>query len=389
MFHVSLEMPRILEGFSDRKSSQCSRIAGEFWVNTRCHRAMAISRCSERWPSSASRPNWNVKRYRSLKFSSPLASSSMTGKLEQMPSRLSAFMALQPSINSFLNEHSELRRVHTQVDTKHLHAFLQDGVFMFILVAVEQLLNAQHRQPIPIQTHVPVWLPHHCRDDGGLHCDLQGLGAIRQLADGFATRGILLLFVTTASFLVVGLGSPLLVSTLTAERGRGVLTLGDTLTHVFLPGLSFLLTFSPRLNHLDASSLALRDFGEYVITGDKSSTRRTVLSLYMRVFRIARSWQAQIGVEGDTETEKKYILHEASTLFRQNQQLTDPETIKRCVEECEARIEMGKSEEMPHIPLQMHLPPLGLATQKGRKLRAQQRLRKQAKPVYLQSHDDS
>ncbi len=38
---------------------------------------------------------------------------------------------------------------------------------------------------------------------------------------------------------------------------------------------------------------------------------------------------------------------------------------------------------------QTYLPPMGLATQKGRKLRAQQRLRKQAKPVYLQSHDET
>lgn len=52
-----------------------------------------------------------------------------------------------------------------------------------------------------------------------------------------------------------------------------------------------------------------------------ASTRRTVLSLYMRVFRIARTWQTQSGVTGDTETEKKYILQEARTLFRQNQQV--------------------------------------------------------------------
>ena len=32
---------------------------------------------------------------------------------------------------------------------------------------------------------------------------------------------------------------------------------------------------------------------------------------------------------------------------------------------------------------------MGLATQKGRKLRTQQKLRKQAKPVYLQSQDET
>nr|XP_020461911.1 LYR motif-containing protein 1 isoform X2 [Monopterus albus] len=79
-----------------------------------------------------------------------------------------------------------------------------------------------------------------------------------------------------------------------------------------------------------------------------TSTRRTVLSLYMRVFRIVRTWQAQSGVTSDTETERKYILQEARTLFRQNQQLTDQESIKRCIEECEARIEIGLHYRNPY-----------------------------------------
>ncbi|XP_070783556.1 LYR motif containing protein 1 [Enoplosus armatus] len=119
-----------------------------------------------------------------------------------------------------------------------------------------------------------------------------------------------------------------------------------------------------------------------------ASTRRAVLSLYMRVFRIARTWQTQSGVASDTDTERKYILQEARTLFRQNQQLTDKESIKRCIEECEARIEIGLHYRNPY-PRATYLPPLGLATQKGRKLRTQQRLRKQAKPIYLQSHDET
>lgn len=52
-----------------------------------------------------------------------------------------------------------------------------------------------------------------------------------------------------------------------------------------------------------------------------ASTPRKVLSLYMRVFRIARTWQAQSGVTSDTEVERKYIVQEARTLFRQNQQV--------------------------------------------------------------------
>lgn len=121
--------------------------------------------------------------------------------------------------------------------------------------------------------------------------------------------------------------------------------------------------------HLCSSSLK----GKYNFKGPMTaSTQRTVLSLYTRVFRIARSWQAQSGIPSDTDIERKYILDEARTLFRQNQQvqavtllwqnsfsdtfvrkaddltppflsqLTEEESIKKCIEECEARIEIGK-----------------------------------------------
>ncbi|KAB5587261.1 hypothetical protein PHYPO_G00011160 [Pangasianodon hypophthalmus] len=70
--------------------------------------------------------------------------------------------------------------------------------------------------------------------------------------------------------------------------------------------------------------------------------RLEVLALYRRVLRIARSWQAQSALAHDTETERKYITQEARSLFRQNQHLTDPELISKCVAECEARIELGE-----------------------------------------------
>lgn len=57
-----------------------------------------------------------------------------------------------------------------------------------------------------------------------------------------------------------------------------------------------------------------------------ASARSTVLSLYARVFRIARTWQAQSGVQSDTETERKYIVQEARALFRHNQQVWNTET---------------------------------------------------------------
>ncbi|XP_027013578.1 LYR motif containing protein 1 [Tachysurus fulvidraco] len=116
--------------------------------------------------------------------------------------------------------------------------------------------------------------------------------------------------------------------------------------------------------------------------------RVEVLGLYRKVLRLSRSWQAQSGLTHDTETERKYITQEARSLFKQNQHLTDPELISKCVAECEARIELGLHYRNPY-PRPSYLPPMGLATQKGSKLRGQQRLRKQAKPVYLQSHHET
>ncbi|KAI1896261.1 hypothetical protein AGOR_G00092980 [Albula goreensis] len=119
-----------------------------------------------------------------------------------------------------------------------------------------------------------------------------------------------------------------------------------------------------------------------------AATRQEVLSLYRQVLRIARTWQAQSALSMDTEKQRIYIAEEAKTLFRQNKQVTDLESIKRCIEECQARIEIGLHYRNPY-PRPTYLPPMGLATQKGRKLRTQERLRKQAKPIYLQSHDET
>ncbi|KAG5854647.1 hypothetical protein ANANG_G00040030 [Anguilla anguilla] len=119
-----------------------------------------------------------------------------------------------------------------------------------------------------------------------------------------------------------------------------------------------------------------------------AATRQEVLSLYRRVLRIARTWKAQSALPQDTERERFYIAEEAQTLFRQNKQATDPQSIKTYIEECQARIEIGLHYRNPY-PRPTYLPPMGLATQKGRKLRAQARLRKQAKPIYLESHDET
>ncbi|XP_028669990.2 LYR motif containing protein 1 isoform X1 [Erpetoichthys calabaricus] len=118
------------------------------------------------------------------------------------------------------------------------------------------------------------------------------------------------------------------------------------------------------------------------------ATRQEVLGLYRKVLRIARRWQSQSGLDKDSDVEKKYICQEARNLFKQNRNITDPQLIKNCIEECNARIEIGLHYKIPY-PRPTHLPPMGLATQSGRRLHRQVELRKQAKPIYLHSHHES
>ncbi|KAM9179017.1 LYR motif-containing protein 1 isoform 1-T3 [Mergus octosetaceus] len=92
-------------------------------------------------------------------------------------------------------------------------------------------------------------------------------------------------------------------------------------------------------------------------------TRQEVLGLYRKIFRIAKKWQSASG------------------------QVTDPKLIKQCIEECEARIEIGLHYNIPY-PRPIHLPPMGLAHKQGRTFRQQEKLRKISKPIYLKSHDE-
>uniref|UniRef100_UPI0035901FB2 LYR motif-containing protein 1 n=1 Tax=Myxine glutinosa TaxID=7769 RepID=UPI0035901FB2 len=116
--------------------------------------------------------------------------------------------------------------------------------------------------------------------------------------------------------------------------------------------------------------------------------RHEVLALYRRVFRLAQTWQAQSGQASDTQTEKIYIEEEARTLFRKNKQLQDLGKIRSCIEECETRIELALHYKIPY-PRPMNVPHTGLAGASARKLRTQERLRKRAKPIYLQSQEDT
>ncbi|XP_007425032.1 LYR motif-containing protein 1 [Python bivittatus] len=115
--------------------------------------------------------------------------------------------------------------------------------------------------------------------------------------------------------------------------------------------------------------------------------RQEVLGLYRKIFRIAKTWESACGQMEETVKEKQYIISEAKTLFQKNKNLTDPELIKQCIEECKARIELGLHYHNPY-PRPIHLPPMGLALQQSRVFRHQEKLRKISKPVYLKSHDE-
>uniref|UniRef100_A0A8D2J4Z6 LYR motif containing 1 n=1 Tax=Varanus komodoensis TaxID=61221 RepID=A0A8D2J4Z6_VARKO len=77
-------------------------------------------------------------------------------------------------------------------------------------------------------------------------------------------------------------------------------------------------------------------------------TRQEVLGLYRKIFRIAKKWQSASRQMEETIKEKQYIINEAKTLFQKNKNLTDPELIKQCVEECKARVEIGLHYHIPY-----------------------------------------
>ncbi|POI20883.1 hypothetical protein CIB84_015370, partial [Bambusicola thoracicus] len=69
----------------------------------------------------------------------------------------------------------------------------------------------------------------------------------------------------------------------------------------------------------------------------------------------------------------------------------DPKLIKQCIQECEARIQIGLHYNIPYprpVSMSIHLPPMGLTQKQGRTFRHQEKLRKISKPIYLKSHDE-
>ncbi len=115
--------------------------------------------------------------------------------------------------------------------------------------------------------------------------------------------------------------------------------------------------------------------------------RQQVLGLYRSLLRTAKTWEAASGSVNDTKDEQRYIRDETCTLFKKNKQVTDPELIKIHIQEAETRLAMAFHYKSPY-PRPVNIPPMGLPMSVSRGKKAQDRLRQQAKPVYLQSHDE-
>ena len=49
-----------------------------------------------------------------------------------------------------------------------------------------------------------------------------------------------------------------------------------------------------------------------------SMSKKEILSVYRRILRVARSWEASSGRAEDTSEERSYIANECRELFRQN-----------------------------------------------------------------------
>ncbi|KAL9956913.1 hypothetical protein ACROYT_G038472 [Oculina patagonica] len=113
--------------------------------------------------------------------------------------------------------------------------------------------------------------------------------------------------------------------------------------------------------------------------------RSEVLSLYRRIFRVARQWQATTAA--DTEAERQYIKDEAGKLFRKNKEIINPEEIKLCIHEANSRVEIALHYGTPY-PRMIHMPPTAVPKISTKQRKTQERIRKQAKPVYMHSDED-
>ena len=115
--------------------------------------------------------------------------------------------------------------------------------------------------------------------------------------------------------------------------------------------------------------------------------RTQVLRLYARIFRVARSWEAQD--PNETKVEQNYIVDEAKSLFRQNRHIKSEEEVKLRMIEAEARLTMAEHYGNPY-PRPVNLPKTSYSKREGKKVgKAIQKMNELSRPVYIRSTDDA
>ncbi|XP_071964719.1 LYR motif-containing protein 1-like [Antedon mediterranea] len=116
--------------------------------------------------------------------------------------------------------------------------------------------------------------------------------------------------------------------------------------------------------------------------------RVKVLSLYRRFLKLSKTWESTSGNKQDTFAERKYIKDETRTLFKKNKEVTGDKEIGLCIQEADTRLEMALHYGTP-FPRPMNIPHRGLPMSMSKGKKAQERLRRLSKPVYLHSHDET
>jgi len=115
--------------------------------------------------------------------------------------------------------------------------------------------------------------------------------------------------------------------------------------------------------------------------------RTQVLRLYARIFRVARSWEAQD--PNETKVEQNYIVDEAKSLFRQNRHIKSEEEVRLRMIEAEARLTMAEHYGNPY-PRPVNLPKTSYSKREGKKVgKAIQKMNELSRPVYIRSTDDA
>lgn len=79
------------------------------------------------------------------------------------------------------------------------------------------------------------------------------------------------------------------------------------------------------------------------VTPFVSPYKSQVIRLYRQILKLGRSWTSSSNKPADTKAEREFIILEAQTLFRKNQNLTDPKVISDRLHEARARIDLGKN----------------------------------------------